>query len=525
MSRLGNRSFWLGASLSLALASLGLAGCGGSQECSDDALDLETGECVSEDGAVDDMDQFAATGKTDTGYVSDQAAELNAELSGKVYVDLTKVDSSTKSRLLSAARSKDARTFGTYVTDQIKYARNVLKASKFNVNLESAPATISAFEIATGDRGVTLTYKVAVESLVKNKDLPSGTTISDLIGRTVSVKLPLDPAAAFTSGGLRCATDPDEPTATDATLQTEVNAQNYFFYWNAAKSGCPVATSTASFKVASTGGSGNTYPEFDKLLSDKKISLAMMFGQLEHGDLLPRAESDEDWDWGWIGYSETQDWLKAEGYTLTGTTPSRASLLQQQRTTWRKSYVANKMTVEVTLVSPLELQDHADAARKDAIIIESLKNNEMVYYNGHSFYGSLKMLDNPANYKSGYQVIFMDSCWSYAYYTKQVFTNKASSSDATGMLAADVLNNTEPGISGSHETYGVFLKKFFTAASHVAKGKPSSAKNYHWKNLVKYMNTSAKKRSDDSKKDPDKAQHHEPEVYGVSGVSVNQWKP
>jgi hypothetical protein len=508
--------------LALIALALGSSACGAAEgaPCDADALDVETGECVSEDGVVDDMDLFAASGKTDTGYVSDQAAELNSELSGKVLVPSSAPNYAS---LQAAARNRDSAPFGTFVTEQVKYARNLLKAAKFSVNLESAPATITAFE--AGANGITLTYKVAVESLVKNKDLPSGTSISDLIGRTVSLKLPLDPSRAFTSGGVRCATDPDEPTAPDATVQTEINAQNYFFYWNPAKSGCSVPTSTVTFKVASTGGSANTYPEFDKLLSDKRVSFVMLFGQIEHGELLPRAESDEEWDWGWIGYSETQEWLEKKGFTKTGTTPSRATLLKQARTTWRKVYVANKMTVEVTLVSPLELQDRADAARKDAIIAEALKNNEMVYYNGHSFYGSLKALDNPANYRAGYQLIFMDSCWSYAYYTKQVFSNKKGSSDPTGMITADVLNNTEPGIAGNHQTFFVFMDKFFTAAGHVAKGKPSSARNYHWRNLVKYMNTHAKKRSEDSKKDPDTKMHHEPEVYGVSGVATNSWKP
>ncbi len=519
-----SRAWSVSVLLSAALLALGVqSGCGGPQECSDEELDLETGECVIDDGAVDDMDQFDATGKTDTGYVSDQAAELNAEISGKVTIDLSTVDSATKSRLISSARSKTATAFGTYITEQLKFARNTLKAQKFNANLESAPASITSYEVGSGDRSISLTYKVAVESLVKNKDLPSGTTVQSLIGKSVTVKLPANPAAAFRAGDISCVTDPDNAAAPESELRSEVNAQNFFFYWNPAKSGCRIPTESATFKVTSTGGSGNTYPEFDKLLSDKKIKMTMLFGQIEHGPLLPKLETDEEWDWGWIGYSETQDWLVKEGYTKQSTVPSRATLLKQSRTTWRKSYVANKMSVEVTLVSPLELQDSADTARKDAIIIEALKNNEMVYYNGHSFYGSLKTLDRPENFASGYQIIFMDSCWSYAYYTKQVFTNKANSSDPTGMLSADVLNNTEPGIAGNHVTFHIFMDKLFTAAGHVAKGRPSSAKNYHWKNLVKYMNTSAKKRSDDSKKpggDP-----HEPEVYGVSGVSVNKWKP
>jgi hypothetical protein len=90
------------------------------------------------------------------------------------------------------------------------------------------------------------------------------------------------------------------------------------------------------------------------------------------------------------------------------------------------------------------------------------------------------------------------------------------------MLGADVLNSTEPAISGSHATFQVFLKKLLFAASKVADGSRSSVKNYTWKNLVGYMNASAESRAARAAKDGDP---HPPEIYGASGVSINAWKP
>jgi len=43
----------------------------------------------------------------------------------------------------------------------------------------------------------------------------------------------------------------------------------------------------------------------------------------------------------------------------------------------------------------------------------------------------------------------MDACWSYAYYTKQVFRHKATATDPTGWDLVDVVNNTEMGNTGS----------------------------------------------------------------------------
>lgn len=462
--------------------------------------------------AADDMDLFATAGKTDTGYVSDQAAELEAEVSGKVVLDLAAVSPDEKARLVAAAQAGDKATFGRYPSDQVKFARNVLKEEKFNANIEGGEAAIASLAVV-GDT-VEIVYTVTVESLVKEKDLQAqGLTLSQLVGRTVNMRLPADPSQAFTKGGISCAQDPDDPSE---DVSAELYEYNYFYYWMPDKAGCTLPTEAATFTVKNPAAAKATYPELDQLLADKKITMVVLFGQLEHGDLLSGEGADGEWDWGWIGYEDFTTWLAAEGYKEVSRTPKGADIGKVARSTWSKKYSAN-MTVEVDVISPVDLQDHADQAQKDQILAAAVKNHEIVYYNGHSFYGSLKVLDDPANFPSYYQIVFMDSCWSYAYYTKQVFTSKATAADPTGMLKADVLNNTEPGISGSHATFQIFLKKLFVAANFVAQKQGSKAKNYTWRNLVSYMNTSAKKRAEGS--------DSQPEIYGVSGVTTNVFKP
>jgi hypothetical protein len=492
------------------LAALALVACGPAEEQEEPDL------------ATDDMDLFVATGKTDTGYVSDQAAELEAEISGVVTVDLTALPASERDRLLAAHRAGNKDAFKFFPTEQIKFGRTALKAQKFNANMENAPATIVRTELV-GTTALKVTYTVVVESLVKNKDLPAGTTIASLVNKEVRLKLPANPKSAFAKGGVRCATDPDEPTATDAALTAEMTEQNYFFYWNPDRAGCPLtATGVAQvlYKVKNPAAAKVSYPEYDDLLKDKKITLVALFGQLEHGALL--SGQNEEWDWGWIGYEDFTSWLETNGYKRVSVSPAGVrNMIQESSSRWSRKYSTN-LTVEVDVISPLDLQDHADAARKDAIVKEAVRTHEIVYYNGHSFYGSLKVLDDPANFSPAYQIIFMDSCWSYAYYTKQVFTSKTTAADPTGMLMSDVLNNTEPGISGSHETFSIFLSKLFYASDQVARKLRSKAKNYTWRNLVTYMNTSAKKRAELAIR---AGEHQEPEVYGVSGVATNRFKP
>lgn len=474
----------------------------------------------TETTANDDMDLFASAGKTDTGYISDQAAELNCELAGKVVIDVNALSADEQTRLKAAATSGDKTAFATWPTEQVKFARNVLKNESFNANVEGGEPAVTSVTLSADGKKIEVVYKLVVESLVKQKDLQDkGLSLTQLVGRTVDLVLPADPKTAFAWGGNACAQDPD---VADEDVSTEISEYNYFYYWKPDKAGCPVTTEKVVFTVKNPSAAAPSWPEFDQLLSDKKITMVVLFGQLEHGELLSGEGPDEEWDWGWIGYDEFTTWLADEGYTQKSRVPARAAIGKVQSSKWSKKY-STGMTVEVDVISPMDLQDHADAVKKDEILKNAVKTHEIVYYNGHSFYGSLKVLDDPANFPSYYQIIFMDSCWSYAYYTKQVFTSKATAADPTGMLKADVLNNTEPGISGSHATFEVFLKKLFTAANFVATKQPSKAKNYTWQNLVRYMNTSAKQRADASKNDEDGG--HAPEVYGVSGVATNAWKP
>lgn len=152
---------------------------------------------------------------------------------------------------------------------------------------------------------------------------------------------------------------------------------------------------------------------------------------------------------------------------------------------------------------------------------EVIKNNEIIYYNGHSFYGSLNVLKDISAYpEKTYQIIFMDSCWSYAYYTKQVFESKKNADDPDGMKYADVVNNTEPGITGSHWTAIKLFENIFDASDRLKDGYKIT--KYSWQNLIKYMNYSAEKRAKDDAK---YGNEHAEEIYGVSGVRNNVFKP
>ncbi len=144
--------------------------------CSDNAAE------VYDDGN-DDLDQFVATGKTDTGYVSDKAAELWSEFSSSVTIDLNTVESDgyavdaaekarltteLRERIRTAARNNDLASpdVGRFASTQVKFSRNALKARGFNANLESAPVQVTALSLSGSDT-LRVDYVLKLESLVK----------------------------------------------------------------------------------------------------------------------------------------------------------------------------------------------------------------------------------------------------------------------------------------------------------------------------------------------------------------------
>jgi len=443
-------------------------------------------------------------GKEDTGYVSNKAAELEAKLTTKVFIDMS---GRTQEEIQSEAdrlRNASRWTLQDYTTPQIKFARNALKSEKLDLNLEMGEPHV--IDIQTQSDGIWLNYSLAIESLVKLKELEAkGLGPQDLIGKTVNFLLPAIPSQAFTKGGIACAVDPDGGTLDPS----EVTEENYFYYFAPQKEGCPLKEGVelvpATYEVISSLDTPSVYPEYDLLTADRKITMVALFGQIEHGEL-------KSSDWGWTAYRDFLGKFKRNGFSTSQTFPNNFGEQVQ------KTYPGG-LQVIVDMYAPEALKDQRDRTEVNALFTDVIKNHEIVYYNGHSFYGSLSVLNNRDAYPlNTYQIIFMDSCWSYAYYTKQVFASKSGPDDPDGMKYADVVNNTEPGITGSQETAFLLYKNIFEGASKLLSGEPPT--KYSWNNLIQYMNESADARA--RWYDPEK---FHAEIYGASGVAKNCFNP
>jgi len=446
-------------------------------------------------------------GKGDTGYIGSRAAELEATFSGRVRVLLSDRTPEQLAAVAEALRANPSdwqhRDVTGQVTQQIKYARNALKTEDLNLNLEGGSPSFSAIEVIEG--GLDLTYEVRVESLVKFKDLEERhLTPADLVGRVVEPRIPLVPEGIFERVGVACATDPDTGGAVEPN---ELRADNFFYYFDPAREGCTLTDAdliTGRYAIESSLDAPNVYPEYDLLVADGRIDMVALFGQIEHGDLNTS-------DWGFIAFNSFSRELERAGFRVAEEYPGNNGHRLE------RTYPGG-LVVSVAMYTPVGFADHVPREEANARFRQAIHDHEIVYYNGHAFYGSLTVLDDRSVYPEGvYQIINMDACWSYAYYTKQIFRNRASDADPEGYTLADVVNNTEPGITGSETTAAILYDNIFKGAAAVHAG--ADATIYSWNNIVQYMNEHAEVRA------RNRFSHPNPEIYGASGVVTNRWQP
>lgn len=445
--------------------------------------------------------------KVDTGYIGNRAFEIEATFAGRVRVQVPdKTDEELMTiaeALLADSRNWQYRDITAQVTEQIKYARNTLQQESLNLNLEGGNPTFSSIEVIDG--ALELNYTIRIESLVKYKDLESkGLTVDDLVGRTIELQLPLVPEGLFERVGATCAWDPDTNAEIDPH---ELGAHNLFYYFSPTREGCTLAEAdltTGTYHVESSLDAATVYPEYDLLVADGRIDMAIIFGQIKHGEL-------ENTDWGFLSFNGLTREFQQRGFQIVET-------YDDNRGHRLEATYPGDLVIDIEMWTPVGFADNVPREEANERFRTALRNHEIVYYNGHAFYGSLRVLDDPEAYpQDTYQVLMMDSCWSYAYYTKQIFRNRATEEDPNGYALVDVVNNTEPGISGSYATAAILWTSIFRGASMVRVGTDASL--YSWNNINAYMNEHAEYRA------RARTQYPNPEIYGVSGVRNNNWAP
>ncbi|MCA9664529.1 MAG: hypothetical protein KC503_03040 [Myxococcales bacterium] len=440
-------------------------------------------------GELSDLVAPEARGKQDTGYYSNVAVELDGAIAGRIEL----ADDASGRRALDDAEFRD-----TLVQLQLRYAKNGLKAYGLHLNLTAANADVLAPRREGGK--IVFVYKIAIETIVTKADLEAGGVRSadELTGQLVRFDAPADPREVFARAGALCASN--YKTLDDLT------EENYFYYFDSKKQACAqrVPLTRGAFSIRATLPKKTAYPEYDRLAADGRIDVAAYFGAAHAADDGSVSAHDAGLR-AWRAFRET---LLARGFAISGTADD-ASAMGERFVRTRAS-----LTETVNVIGPDDLaKPHADPA----VLARLIHNNEIIIYAGHAFYGSLDLLDEPSTYpKDRYQIFFMSACWTYEYYTKQIFRNKATASDPSGWTNADVVNDTEVGWFNNYAAVSrILLTNLLRGAE---TGGREGERRYHWGNIV----TSLNKHAFDAYTQYGYRTH---ELFGVSGVRTNTFTP
>lgn len=429
-------------------------------------------------------------GKYDTGYLSTLATELEGEFSGTLKLDISSMTSAEISSLKNSFES-NSWTAKSLIMDQIKYGKNKLNTELLHMNLYSDDFEIENVEERDGK--LIVTYKALLESIVSHEELEKkGSSIDNILNKTTIIKLPADPRNIYDRVGDSCA---------EGFEQGSLANYNYFYYFKPDKEGCNIELVEAQFTVRSLAPTEETtYPEYDLLTADGKITVAVFFGAAEH------SQEVSSWDWGVREWRDFVYDIKNRGFQkVENLNPGE-----------RYRRVKNGIEEIIDIVSPYDL--HALTHDTNGIFKNAIKEHEIIIYAGHSFYGSLNVLrDRDAYPEKTYQIFMMNSCWSYEYYTTQIFQNKVTDDDPHGWKYADVVNNTEVGwFHNNAEEIRILLTNIFRGAE--TGGIDEEGRYYTWINIIGAMNRFAIERW----KQLGTETH---EIYGVSGVKGNRYDP
>ncbi len=457
----------------------------GSAACADAANDATP-------AVEDDLIPETPDGKSDTGYLSTLAVELEGVFASELHVDLGGKNETERIAYREEILAGGYRVQSLLDT-QIKFAKNQINASTLHMNLSSSTAQVVSVDF-DGD-ALRIAYQSTLESIVSTEELTkAGTTLEAVKASAFSAILPDRPDLMAEKVGLACLN----------AEATSAEAYNYFYYYDPNKEGCATAMEAAGIgrveahlTLRDLAPQKTVYPEYDQLVADQKIDVVLFFGAADH-DWEPGK-----WDWGTDGRDTLVRDLKNRGFRAIDAL--QGDVLQR---------VVSGLTETITVIGPEVLKD---LQHDDTNLFKTLvSQNEIVVYNGHSFYGSLNVLNDASMYPGRYQIFLMSSCWSYEYYTKQIFAHNQTPEDPQGWLRADVVNDTQMGwFHNMPHVARILLTNVLRGAE---TGGREGSRFYTWDRIIGAMNDfvvqSQSERGTESH-----------EIFGVSGVRTNQFEP
>lgn len=217
------------------------------------------------------------------------------------------------------------------------------------------------------------------------------------LGQVLEAEVPRRPYAVMSEAGEACA-DPDN----HMTLSQSI----YWYQWNPDRNGCELDTQQLRVTVSALyPNQETTYPEYDQLVADGRVTAVILFGQIGDGPIT-------DADAGMRNFNRMASWLVDGGFQEVTPAPVGRRFSRQ----------AGGVTVEVDLYSPHDFSGLSDMAHF-ANFQRALGEHEIVAYDGHSMLGASDFWSRP-DYPDFYQIFLYGGCLGYEYYLRPILDGK-----------------------------------------------------------------------------------------------------
>ncbi|MBI3071248.1 MAG: hypothetical protein HYY84_03885 [Deltaproteobacteria bacterium] len=287
------------------------------------------------------------------------------------------------------------------------------------------------------------------------------------VGKVITAKVPKKPLSIYADAGKKCADDDDH-----ITLGQDV----YWYRWEPSRSSCPAALQQEmKVTVSKLFARGKTiYPEYDRLFADKKLTVVVLFGQIDDG---PITENE-------TGIRSLKQ--MSRNLTRAGFSEVAAPLGK------RFSKLIRDITVEMDLYSPRDFSGLGDYAHFDNFR-RAISEHEIIVFDGHSMLGASDFWSRQT-YPDNYQIFMYGGCLGYEYYVRPIVQGKH------GWKNVDILSSVVEVSVTANDFAAPMLSKIFQGISK--KRWPS------WQSLVSAVRAGV----GDS-------------TFGVSGVRDNCYAP
>ncbi len=221
------------------------------------------------------------------------------------------------------------------------------------------------------------------------------------VGSTFSAKVPLKPFSVYADAAKTCA-DSDDHIGLDQSV--------YWYRWEPDQSACKIPLQdlkvTISKKFPTT--QSTLYPEYDQLTADKKLTVVVLFGQIDDGAIT-------EYETGMRNFKRYGTWLEQAAFK------SVAAPLGKRY----EKKLNNGVLVQIDLYSPREFSGLGDFAHFGNFQ-KALSEHEVVAYDGHSMLGASDFWARPT-YPDFYQIFLYGGCLGYEYYVKPILHGKGDS--------------------------------------------------------------------------------------------------